>query len=111
MRRLIALFLLLVTVLHGSASSFAAALGSNGDAANQACNENTLSNGKDCDTCCSHGSMPFCAAQCPVQVITALPTVFPMMIRVVLHSIVVPDIDVASFTDHSPPQLLRPPII
>jgi hypothetical protein len=111
MYRLIAAIVLLVAVLHGPALSFAAALGTGGDAASQACSENTLSDGKDCDTCCTRGSMPSCTAQCPVPVGTALPAAFPMMIRVALHGIVIPDVGVAPFADHSPPHLLRPPIV
>ena len=111
MHRLFVAVLLIVTALQGPALSYAVTVGSSSDAAVRTCSSYTLSDGKDCDTCCTQGSMPACAAQCPVPVGAAIQAAPPMMIRMVSQSAIVPDVDVAPFADHSPPHPLRPPIV
>ena len=112
-RSLLASVLLLTTVLQGPALMYAAALGTNGigDAATQGCAVYTLPDGKDCDACCSHGSMPSCASQCPVPTGAAVPLTLAASIRIAVRGIVIPDAGVAPFAEHSPQHPLRPPIV
>ena len=112
-RSLLASVLLLTTVLQGPALTYAAALGTNGigDAATQGCAVYTLPDGRDCDACCSHDSMPSCASQCPVPTGAAVPLTLAASIRIAVRGIVIPDAGVAPFAEHSPQHPLRPPIV
>jgi hypothetical protein len=59
----------------------------------------------------THGSMSSCIAQCPVPMGAGLPAAFPMILRIALHSVNVPDAGAVLFADHVLPHLLRPPIV
>ena len=112
-RRLLAIALILATLLQGPALTYAATLGSSsiGDAITHTCEGQSLPDGNDCGTCCSHGALPSCAAQCPVPVSPAVPSVCVGSLRIPMHGVVFPDAGIASFTDHNPPRPLRPPIV
>jgi hypothetical protein len=112
-RRLIAIALLLAAVLQGPALTYAATLGSGsvGDAITHACGGQTLPDRLDCGTCCSHGAMPSCAAQCPVPVGAAVPLAVSTSLRIAEGGLVIPDARVAPFADYDPALLLRPPIV
>ena len=112
-RRLLAVALILVTALQGPALTYAATLGStgSGDSTMRACGSYTLPDGNDCITCCFHGSMPSCAAQCSVPVTAAVPLMLPTSLRIALHGGVLPDAGIAPFAEHDPPHPLRPPIV
>ena len=112
-RRRIAIALLFATVLQGPALTYAVTLGSNsvGDAITRTCGGQTLPDGIDCGTCCSHGAMLSCAAQCPVPVGTAGPLSLPASLRIAVGRPVVPDDCVKPFADYDPTLLLRPPIV
>jgi hypothetical protein len=112
-RRLIAIAMLLATVLQGPALTYAATLGSSSiaDAITHACSGQALPDGTDCDTCCSHGAMPSCAAQCPVPFGAAVPLTFPTVLRIAARGVLIPEAGIAPFVDHDPPHPLRPPIV
>ena len=112
-RRLLAAVLLLTTVLQGPALTYAASLGTNGigDAPTRACADYTLPDTRDCDACCSHGSMPSCASQCPLPTGAAVPPALAASIRIAVRGILIPDAGVAPFADHTPRHPLRPPIV
>lgn len=112
-RRLVAIALILVTILQGPAIVYAGTLGSStlGDALTHACNGQTLGEGSDCDSCCSHGAMPSCAAQCSVPVTAAFPLKLPTAVRILSNSVVIPDFGIAPFVSADPPHPLRPPIV
>ena len=111
--RKFAIVLLLAMVLQGPALTYAATLGSSsvGDAITSNCGGQTLPDGIDCGTCCSHGAMLSCAAQCPVPVGTAGPLSLPASLRIAVGRPVVPDDCVKPFADYDPTLLLRPPIV
>lgn len=112
-RRLLAISLILAAVLQGPALTYAATLGSSsiGDAITHTCDGQTLPDGNDCGTCCSHGAMPSCAAQCPVPVGAAVLLMFPKSQRIAAGQLVVPDAVIAPFAQYDPPRPLRPPIV
>ena len=112
-RRLLAIALLLATVLQGPALVYAATLGSSsiGDALTHTCNGQTLTDGSDCDTCCSHRAMPSCPAQCPVPIGAAVPLTIPSSMRISVLGVLIPDPGIAPFADHDPPLHFRPPIV
>lgn len=112
-RRLIAIALILAAVLQGPALAYAVTLGSStiGDAITHACNGQTFAEGGDCDSCCSNGEMPSCAAQCPVPVTAVVPLTLPTAVQIALNGVVIPDPGIAPFADHDPPHPLRPPIV
>jgi hypothetical protein len=55
--------------------------------------------------------MPSCAAQCPAPIGAAVPLTTPISPRFAVRGVVIVDADVAPFADHTPPHLLRPPIV
>ena len=111
-RRLLAMALILATFLQGPALTYAATLGASmGDAITHACGAVTLNNGNDCEACCSNGSMPSCAAQCPVPVTAAVPLMIPSSVRIAVLGVLIPDPGITPFADHDPPRPLRPPIL
>ena len=111
--RLLAIAMILASLLQGPALTYAVTLGSSsiGDAITHACGGQVLADGSDCDTCCAHGSMPSCAAQCPVPAGAAMPLVLLTSVRMALRGVVIPDAGVSPFADHDPPHPLRPPIV
>jgi len=110
--RLFAIALILVTILQGPALAYAATLGANmGDAITHACAGQSLTDGSDCQSCCTHGAMPSCAAQCPVPVSAAVLLTLPTAQRIALRGIIVPDLGIRPFAEHDPPHPLRPPIV
>jgi hypothetical protein len=99
-RRLPAIALILATIFQGPALVYAATVGASmGDAITHACGGQPLTNGSDCGTCCSHGAMPSCTAQCPVPVSAAL------------RGVVSPELRIGPLPKRDPPDLLRPPIV
>jgi hypothetical protein len=110
-RRWVIILLLLVTVLQGPALTYAASLGSGAGNTIQGCDDYTFSNGKDCDSCCSHGSMPSCVVQCAIPAGAAPAFKLPLMLRVGVRGVLLPDIGVARFAEHALPRPLRPPIV
>ena len=111
--RLLATVLILAAILQGPALAYAATLGSSsvGDAITHTCNGQTLAGGSDCDSCCSHGTMLSCAAQCLVPVAAAVPLSIPSSVRIAVVGVLIPDPGMARFADHNPPHPLRPPIV
>jgi hypothetical protein len=112
-RRLLAIMLLVATVIQGPALSYAATLGSSslGDAITRTCGGQSLPDGIDCGTCCSHGAMASCATQCPVPAGAAVPLTLPASLRTAEGGLIVPNARVVPFADHDPALLLRPPIV
>lgn len=111
-RRLLAITLILATIFQGPALAYAATLGASmGDAITHACGGQSLADGSDCESCCSHGAMPSCAAQCPVPVSAAALLALPTTQRTALRGIIVSDLRIGSFAEHDPPHPLRPPIL
>jgi hypothetical protein len=109
--RLIAIALLLVSVLQVPGLAYSATLNGGVDQSSHACDGRALPDGKDCDSCCSQGLMPSCAAQCPAPIGAAVPLTLPSSLRIAVCSVVIVDAGVAPFADHAPPHLLRPPIV
>lgn len=109
--RLIAIALLLVTVLQVPGLAYSATLNGGVDQSSPACDGQALPAGQTCDTCCTHGSMPSCGAQCPAPIGAAVPLALPDTLRVAMLSVVMFDADVALFAEHVPPHPLRPPIV
>ena len=109
-RRLFAIVFLLAVVLQGPVLTFAVTLASNGGTASHDCSNYILADEKAFESCCTYGSMPSCAAQCPVPMGAAVPVSVPITLRMPVLRMVIPDADVASFPDYDPPHLLRPPI-
>ena len=110
-RRLIAILVLLATLLQGPVLAYGAALESGGNAASHVCPDYTRADSKDCDACCTHGSMPSCVVQCQAAVGAAAPLSLPTSLRIAIRRTLIPDTGVAPFADHSPPHPLRPPIV
>ena len=111
-RRLLAFALILATIFQGPALVYAATQGTGlGDAITHACGGQSLPDGSDCQSCCAHGSMPSCAAQCPVPVSAAVVLALPCTARTALRGIVVPESAIVPLAEHDPPHLLRPPIL
>ncbi|MDP9087192.1 MAG: hypothetical protein M3O26_00395 [Pseudomonadota bacterium] len=109
--RLIAIALLLVTVLQVPWLAYSATLNGGVDQSSPACDGQALRAGLTCDSCCAHGSMPSCGAQCPAPSGPAVPLTLPNTLRVAMLSVVIFDADVAPFAGHAPPHPLRPPIV
>jgi hypothetical protein len=111
-RRLFAIALILATIFQGPALVYAATVGASmGDAITHACGGQPLTDGSDCGTCCSHGAMPSCTAQCPVPVSAAVLTTLPTAQRAALRSVVIPELRTGPLPERAPPDLLRPPIV
>jgi hypothetical protein len=111
-RRLLAIALILATILQGPALAYAMTLGASmGDAITHACGGQSLTDGSDCQSCCTHGAMPSCSAQCPVPVSAAVLLTLPTTQRTALRGIIVPDLGIGPFAEHDPPHPLRPPIV
>jgi len=111
-RRLLAIALILATIFQGPALVYAATVGASmGDAITHACGGQPLTDGSDCGTCCSHGAMPSCVAQCPGVVSAAvLPTLLTTQ-RTALRGVVISELGIGPFAEHDPPHPLRPPIV
>jgi hypothetical protein len=111
-RRLLAIALILATIFQGPGLAYAATFGASmGDAITHACGGQSLTDGSDCQSCCSHGTMPSCAAQCPVPVSAAVLLTLPATQRTALRGIIVPDPGIGPFAEHDPPHPIRPPIV
>ena len=111
-RRLLAIALILTAIFQGPALAYASTLGAGmGDAITHACGGQLLADGNDCQSCCSHGATPSCAAQCPVPVSAAVSLALPIMRRTALRGIIVPEVGIDPFAEHNPPHPLRPPIV
>ena len=111
-RRLLAIALILATIFQGPALVYAATVGASmGDALTHACGGQPLTDGSDCGTCCSHGAMPSCMAQCPVPVSAAALLTLPTAQRAALRGVVIPELRIGPLPEHDPPDLLRPPIV
>lgn len=108
-RRLIAIALLLIAVLQGPVLSYAATIESVGESVSRPCGGHMLAE-KHCDTCCTHGSIPSCTAQCPVPVGAAAPLTLPSLIRIPLRGAAIPEAGAAAFAQFDAPRPLRPPI-
>jgi hypothetical protein len=109
--RLITVVLLLITVLQVPGLAYSATLNGGVDQSSHACDRQAVLHGQNCDSCCSHGSMPSCAAQCPAPVGAAVPLTLPNMLRSAVRSVLISDAGVAPFIEHAPPHPLRPPIV
>jgi hypothetical protein len=109
--RLIAIALLLVTVLQVPGLAYSATLNGGVDQSSHACDARSLPDGQNCDSCCSHGLMPSCGAQCPAPIGAAVPLRLPDSLRIAVLSVIISDAGVAPFAEHNPPHLLRPPIV
>jgi hypothetical protein len=111
-RRLFAIALILATIFQGPALVYAATVGASmSDAITHACGGQPLTDGSDCQSCCTHGAMPSCSAQCPVPVSAAVLLSPPTTQRAALRGIIVPDLGIGPFAEHDPPHPLRPPIV
>ena len=106
-RRLIAIALILAAIIQGPALAYAATLGATlADAMTHACNGQALTDGSDCQSCCSHCAMPSCAAQCPVPVSAAPLLTLPTLQPAAPRGIMVPDLELGPFSEHEPPHPL-----
>jgi hypothetical protein len=111
-RRLLAIALILATIFQGPALVYAATVGASaGDALTHECGGQPLADGSDCGTCCSHGAMPSCAAQCAVPVSAAVLPKLPTAQRTALRGVVIPELRIGPLPADAPPDLLRPPIV
>ena len=109
--QLIAFALLLVTVVQVPGLAYSATLNGGVDQSSRACDGQALPAGETCDSCCSQGSMPSCAAQCPAPIGAAVSLALPHTSRAAMLSVVIFDADVAPFAEFDPPHPLRPPIL
>ena len=110
-RRLLAMVLLFATALQGPVLTFAASIGGDANHGAVHCDWHLWPDGKDCKSCCSHGSMPSCATQCTVLADAAVPLAFLVTQRIAIRGLAVPDTGATSFQDRTPSHPLRPPIV
>ena len=85
--------------------------GGNGTAMASHCYGDMVRDGKVCESCCSHGSMSLCAAQCSISIGAVLPLTLPHSLRIAIRGALIPDAGDTLFAEHIPPHPLRPPIV
>ena len=107
-RRFLSVLLLLAVGLQGPMLTIAGSL--SGDSGAH-CYTDMLRLGKVCESCCSHGSMPSCAAQCSISIGAVLPPALPNSLRIAIRSVLIPDAGDILFAEYVPPHPLRPPIV